>query len=77
MLSIVITKLLLAVVSFVLLFLSLFSILRVFDMLLGVDFKESFSRISQCPRSMAHYYGLRWLGTSIALGVVVCIAFIL
>lgn len=73
----VITKVIIALLAFIILLSGLFITLRVFDSLLGVDFKLSFSKISTCPKAMSLYYGLRWLGTSITLGVIVCVAFIM
>ena len=69
-------KLGMGLVAFCLFLLCQFILLRVFDRLLAVDFKEAFDRIESDPKAMSHYYGLRFLGTSIALGLIVCVAFI-
>lgn len=72
-----ITKMSIALITLLVFFLAMFIILRCFDWLLGVNFKEAFNKIEQCPKSMALYYGLRWLGTALAMGVLVCVAFVL
>lgn len=69
-------KLGMGAVAFALFLLFQFVLLRFFDKLLGIDFKKAFDRIEQCPKAMSHYYGLRFLGTSIAIGLIVCVAFI-
>lgn len=69
-------KLGMSLVAFCLFLLCQFILLRVFDRLLDVNFKKAFDRIEQNPKAMSHYYGLRFLGTSIALGLIVCVAFI-
>lgn len=69
-------KLGMGAVAFVLFMLCQFVLLRFFDKLLDIDFKKAFDRIEECPKAMSHYYGLRFLGTSIAIGLIVCVAFI-
>ena len=69
-------KLGMGLVAFCLFLLCQFILLRVFDRLLAVNFKEAFNLIESNPKAMSHYYGLRFLGTSIALGLIVCVAFI-
>ena len=67
-------KLGMGAVAFVLFLLCQFVLLRFFDRLLDIDFKKAFDRIEQCPKAMSHYYGLRYLGTSIAIGLIICAA---
>lgn len=69
-------KLGMGAVAFALFFLFQFVLLRFFDKLLDINFKKAFDKIEQCPKAMSHYYGLRFLGTSIAIGLIVCVAFI-
>lgn len=69
-------KLGMGLVAFCLFLLCQFVLLRFFDKLLEVDFKEAFNLIEKDPKAMSHYYGLRFLGTSIAIGLIVCVAFI-
>lgn len=69
-------KLGMGLVAFVVFLLCQFILLRVFDKLLDVNFKKAFDRIEQDPKAMSHYYGLRFLGSCIALGLIVCVAFI-
>ena len=69
-------KLGMGAVAFALFFLFQFLLLRFFDKLLDIDFKKAFDRIEECPKAMSHYYGLRFLGTSIAMGLIICVAFI-
>jgi len=69
-------KLGMGAVAFVLFMLCQFVLLRFFDKLLDIDFKKAFDKIEECPKAMSHYYGLRFLGTSIAIGLIVCVAFI-
>ena len=76
MFTLFMVKLGMGLVAFCLFLLCQFILLRVFDRLLAVDFKKAFDRIEQDPKAMSHYYGLRFLGTSIALGLIVCVAFI-
>ena len=76
MITLFMIKLGMGLVAFCLFLLCQFLLLRVFDKLLDVDFKKAFDKIEQCPKAMSHYYGLRFLGTSIALGLIVCVAFI-
>lgn len=70
-------KIVMAFVAIVLLSIGMFCVLRVFDRLLGIDFKQAFNKIEECPKAMAHYYGLRNLGTTLAIGLIVCVCFIL
>lgn len=76
MITLFMLKLGMGLVAFVMFLLCQHFLLRFFDKLLDVDFKEAFNKIEQCPKAMSHYYGLRFLGTSIALGLIVCVAFI-
>ena len=76
MTTILLFKLFIGLVAFFIFFLCQFVLLRVLDKVLGVDFKQAFRTIQKCPKSMSHYYGLRFLGTAIALGLIVCIAFV-
>ena len=76
MFTLIMLKLALAAVGFFIFLQCQFLLLRVFDKLLGVDFKEAFNLIEKDPKAMSHYYGLRYLGSSIALGLIVCVAFI-
>lgn len=76
MITLFMLKLGMGVVAFIFLLLCQFILLRFFDHLLGVDFKEVFNKMEQDSKAMSHYYGLRFLGVSIALGLVVCVAFI-
>jgi len=69
-------KLGMGLVAFILFLLTQYVLLKFFDKLLGIDFKKAFDRIEECPKAMSHYYGLRFLGSSIALGLIVCVAFI-
>lgn len=76
MFTLFMVKLAMGAVAFVLFLLCQFVLLRFFDRLLDIDFKKAFDRIEQCPKAMSHYYGLRFLGTSIAIGLIICVAFI-
>jgi hypothetical protein len=59
------------------LFIGMFLLLRAFDYLLGINFRKAFDTIESNPVAMALYYGLRLLGVSIAIGLVVCVALIM
>lgn len=76
MLTLFMLKLGMGLVAFCLFLLCQFILLRFFDKLLGVNFKKAFDLIETDPKAMSHYYGLRFLGTCIALGLIVCVAFI-
>lgn len=76
MLTLFMLKLGMGLVAFIVFLLYQFLLLRFFDKLLNVDFKAAFDLIETDPKAMSHYYGLRFLGTSIALGLIVCVAFI-
>ena len=76
MLTLFMLKLGMGLVAFVVFLLCQFILLRVFDRLLEVTFKEAFNLIESDPKAMSHYYGLRFLGSCIALGLIVCVAFI-
>ena len=76
MLTLFMLKLGMGLVAFVVFLLCQFILLRVFDRLLEVNFKEAFNLIETDPKAMSHYYGLRFLGSCIALGLIVCVAFI-
>ncbi len=76
MIQLLVVKLGMGLIAFVLFMLCQFILLRFFDKLLDVDFKKAFDKIEQCPKAMSHYYGLRFLGTSIAIGLIICVAFI-
>lgn len=77
MIMLFITKLSLAIFSLVILYMSMFGVLRLFDKALGIDFKEAFNTIETDSRAMALYYGLRILGVSLAVGLVICFCLIL
>lgn len=49
--------------------LSLFLLLRLLDHLSGTTFRLTFKRITYDPRSAALYFGLRFLGACILLGL--------
>ena len=70
-------RIVMAVVALVVLGLAVFLLSRMFDALLDVEFKKAFDQIEQDPRAMADYYGKRWLGLSLASGLVVCAAMLL
>lgn len=76
MLTLFMLKLGMGLVAFIVFLLYQFILLRFFDKLLNVDFKAAFDLIETDPKAMSHYYGLRFLGTCIALGLIVCVAFI-
>lgn len=76
MLTLFMLKLGMGLVAFIVFLLYQFLLLRFFDKLLNVDFKAAFDLIETDPKAMSHYYGLRFLGTCIALGLIVCVAFI-
>lgn len=76
MLTLFMLKLGMGLVAFIVFLLCQFLMLRFFDKLLKVDFVKAFDKIEECPKAMSHYYGLRFLGTSIALGLIICVAFI-
>lgn len=76
MITLFMLKLGMGLVAFIVFLLCQFILLRFFDKLLDVDFKRAFDKIEECPKAMSHYYGLRFLGTSIAIGLIVCVAFI-
>lgn len=63
-------------VAFAIFLICQFLLLRFFDSLLKINFKDAFDKIEQDPKAMSHYFGLRYLGTSIAIGLIVCVAFI-
>lgn len=71
MLSLFLMKIAMCIVALCALFGSVFVILRLFDLLLCVDFKEAFNRIEEDPKAMALYYGLRILGAFLAVGLMV------
>lgn len=77
MIMLFITKLSLAIFSLVILYIAMFGVLRLFDKALGIDFKEAFNTIETDSRAMALYYGLRILGVSLAVGLVICFCLIL
>lgn len=77
MFTAIMLKLLIAIVAVVLFLGAQFVVLRVFDKLLGIDFKEAFNKIEVCPKSMSFYFGMRYLATAITIGFIVCICFIL
>lgn len=76
MITLFMIKLGMGLVAFVLFMLCQYLVLRFFDKLLDINFKQAFDKIEQCPKAMSHYYGLRFLGTSIAIGLIICVAFI-
>lgn len=70
-------KIVMAFVAICLLSLGQFIILRVFDKALGINFREAFNKIEECPRAMSHYFAMRNLGSTIAIGLIICVCFIL
>lgn len=77
MLTMIMVKIGISLVALILFLFAQFLVLRVFDKLLGVDFKEAFNKIEECPKAMSFYFGMRYLATAIAIGFIVCICFIL
>lgn len=77
MITLFMIKILMALVAIAVLSLGQYVILRVFDKLLGIDFKEAFNKIEECPRAMSHYYAMRNLGSTIAIGLIICVCFVL
>ena len=77
MLAMIMVKIGISLVALILFLFAQFLVLRVFDKLLGIDFKEAFNNIEACPKSMSFYFGMRYLATAIAIGFIVCICFIL
>lgn len=77
MLTMIMVKIGISLVALILFLFAQFLVLRVFDKLLGIDFKEAFNKIEACPKSMAFYFGMRYLASAIAIGFIVCICFIL
>ena len=69
-------KLGIGLVAFIVFLLCQFILLRVFDKLLDVNFKEAFNLIESDPKTKSQYYRLRLPGTSIAIALIVCVAFI-
>lgn len=77
MIALFLVKIAMAFTAICVLFIGMFFLLRLFDVLLGVNFKEAFNKIEEDGKALALYYGLRNLGASIAIGLVVCIALIM
>lgn len=77
MFFIVLLKLLLGSIAAVMFFAVLWATLRVFDLLLGVSFKEGIAKVKEDSVAMSIYYSTRFLGSCIALGLIICIAFIM
>ena len=77
MLAMIMVKIGVSIVALILFLLAQFLVLRAFDKLLGIDFKEAFNKIENCPRAMSFYFGMRYLASAIAIGFIVCICFIL
>lgn len=70
-------RLLLAIIALTVLGVAQFIYLRFFDKVLGIRFREAFDKIEEHPVAMSHYFGLRNLGASLAVGLVLCAAFLL
>lgn len=77
MITLFMIKIVMAFIAIAVLSFGQYVILRVFDKLLGIDFKEAFNKIEECPRAMAHYYAMRNLGSTIAIGLIICVCFVL
>ena len=77
MITLFMVKILIALLALSILFTGVFGILRVFDKLLGIDFKVAFDKIEGNPVAMSIYFGLRFLGMAVAVGITVAICFIL
>jgi len=77
MILLIATKLLLAFIAIIVLLVGMFCVLRVFDKLLGIDFTEAFNKIEQDAKALAVYFGFRFLSVTLAIGFVVCVAFLL
>lgn len=77
MLTLFIVKILMAFAAIIVLSIGQFIILRVFDKALGINFKEAFNKIETEPRAMAHYFAMRNLGSTIAIGLIICVCFVL
>lgn len=77
MFTLFLTKIAIGAIGLFILFTAMFLMLRVFDLIGGVKFKQVLDTLHTDSKALAIYFGLRWLGCSIAVGLVVCIAFIL
>ena len=77
MLTTILVKCLIFIVASLFLFLFQFLLLRMFDRLLEIDFKEAFNKIEQDPKAMAFYFGMRFFSVTISLGLIVCLAIVL
>ena len=76
MITLFMVKILIGLLALIILLSGMFAILRVFDKLLGIDFKKAFDKIENNPIAMSIYFGLRFLGVAIAVGLIT-ICFIL
>lgn len=76
MITLFMFKIIIGIVAFILFLSAQFIILRFFDKCLDINFKNAFNTIEQDAGAMATYYGMRYIGSSIALGIIVCVAFI-
>ena len=77
MFTMIMVKIGISLVALILFLFAQFLVLRVFDRLLGIDFKEAFNKIEECPRAMSFYFGMRYLASAITIGLILCICFIL
>ena len=70
MITLFMVKILIGLLALIILLSGMFAILRVFDKLLGIDFKRAFDKIENNPIAMSIYFGLRFLGVAIAVGLI-------
>lgn len=77
MITLFMLKIGMSLMAILILSIGMFGILRMFDKMLGIDFKEAFNKIEESPYAMAHYFAMRQLGAYIAIGLIICTCFVL
>lgn len=73
----ILVKLITTIASFVAILFSTQLFLWWFDWCIGLKFKDVVSKVLENSNSTALYFGLRWLGATFAMSMVVLLAFIL
>lgn len=77
MFLLILTKLFLALIALIVLYVGVFGVLRILDKHSGLCFKESIAILKQDPKALSLYYSMRMLGVSLSVGLLVCICVLL
>lgn len=66
-----ILRLIIAITAAILGLIGTWFVLRTFDASSGIDFKKAFDKVESDPKSIAVYYGMRFIGVAFLIGFII------